>query len=504
MKGQIPNTVSWLVILAMLLSACASESTSDSNLATAVASAISATQTVEAEIQARVEATVSAQQKVIPTEAVDMHDVIAIVTGDPKFGAVSIHKNGEMLAVMTETDVEGKIREVRGVVWRSSDGLAVTLYLGDNGLPSRAMAEGSLITLDNYTDRTVDITVIGLDGTTHLERGVPIDVERLRRLQIGLLPLRRTPGLASIVAQEKVMTTEEAMQMAAIAFGVFSCAATFASGGTLSVVFGLGCASTLISIWSALQPDTYAVVEGMGSGGSAIACGVGLGERNPTAIGDCAALILDTSADIVALAQDTEQRIVSTVPPTAGMIAEEFDNPSMFSQVSNNIWVSDGKAQWSVSRSGGEQYIYRSIPPFSGDVRLTVKGQIDSWTNNCGISAGIGDGYRSGVATSFGFYGGGCATHGAVVTASGVKLDYQERSCSFSGNWLWIQPKTLYEATLTIENGMATLGVPGVGIATGELTYLGEYNTLYVGMYGGGDWPECLGSIESMVIEPLQ
>lgn len=130
------------------------------------------------------------------------------------------------------------------------------------------------------------------------------------------LPLlaRGAPHLASLVSPNDELTTEEAMQLAAIAFGVFSCAATFGSGGTLSILFGIGCASTLVSIWTALQPDTYAVVEGLGTGGSAIACGAGLGERNPVAIGDCAALILDTSADILRVAQSTEQELGSITP----------------------------------------------------------------------------------------------------------------------------------------------------------------------------------------------
>ena len=73
-----------------------------------------------------------------------------------------------------------------------------------------------------------------------------------------------------------------------------------------------------------------------------------------------------------------------------------------------------------------------------------------------------------------------------MITGAGVKLDNVERSCQFSGNWLWIDAGRPYEAILTIRDGTATLEVPGVAKSTGTVTYQGGYDTLYVGMNGVG------------------
>lgn len=129
---------------------------------------------------------------------------------------------------------------------------------------------------------------------------------------------------------------------------------------------------------------------------------------------------------------------------------------------------------------------------------------MDSWTNNCGIAAGIGDQPGNGPAIDFGWQGGGCPTRGVRIVGRGVSLDNVEKeACVFSGNWLWVEPSTRYTATLTLSQGTATLAVEGVGQSTGQPDYTGPYSTLWVGGDGRGDWPECSGKIDFVRIEPL-
>jgi hypothetical protein len=136
---------------------------------------------------------------------------------------------------------------------------------------------------------------------------------------------------------------------------------------------------------------------------------------------------------------------------------------------------------------------------------LKVRGQVDSWTNNCGLAAGIGDKPGSGVAVDFGWTGGGCPTRGVRIGGIGVALDNKEDgSCNFVGNWLWVEPKTPYTAELTILDGAATLSVEGVGRSIGRVEYQGLYTTLWVGSTGRGDWPECSGAFDVMMLEPLK
>ncbi len=185
-------------------------------------------------------------------------------------------------------------------------------------------------------------------------------------------------------------------------------------------------------------------------------------------------------------------------------IVEEFEDASAFTQTSGNVYISDGKAIWNFSRQGGDQFIYRSLPPLPGNVRITIIGQIDNWTNNCRCGAGIGDAPGSGIAIHYGFVGGGCSTSGPVVTTSGISLNITESNCHFSDGWQWISRQTPYKAVLTVNGQTATLGVNGIGQVEGAVEYSGEYDVLWVGNKGDGDWPSCSGSIESIVVELLK
>lgn len=187
------------------------------------------------------------------------------------------------------------------------------------------------------------------------------------------------------------------------------------------------------------------------------------------------------------------------------MIIETFDSSQGFVQTSPNVYIADGQVIWHFERSDGEQYVYRSIPPFSGNVRLVARGQIDDWTSNCAAQAGVGSGPGSGVAIAFSAFGGGCPAESALIDAfTGVSLEHYEKTvCEYTGDWLWVEASTPYTAELTTLDGTASLSVDGVGTASGTTYYQGPYTTLWVGNSGHGDWPECWGVIESFTIEPL-
>ena len=45
--------------------------------------------------------------------------------------------------------------------------------------------------------------------------------------------------------------------------------------------------------------------------------------------------------------------------------------------------------------------------------------------------------------------------------------------------------------------------IPRAGPLCPHLSRKGPYTTLWVGNNGRGDWPECTGSIDTVIIEPL-
>jgi hypothetical protein len=178
-------------------------------------------------------------------------------------------------------------------------------------------------------------------------------------------------------------------------------------------------------------------------------------------------------------------------------LVEDFNSSQDFVSTNPDLYIRDGNVHWKVSRSEGVQYIYRPIPPFSGDVKITVTAQIDGYTNNCQVRAGIGDGIQelnetihdTGISIHFGFTGGGCPTNGPVVHASGVYLKRESDGCSPIGS-LWVDAGTPITATLTVSD-TATLDIEGKRSLTGTPLYNGEYNTLFVGLTDNHDWPSC-------------
>jgi hypothetical protein len=182
-----------------------------------------------------------------------------------------------------------------------------------------------------------------------------------------------------------------------------------------------------------------------------------------------------------------------------GFIANDFQS------IGTGVRISQGKIFWDVSRRNGNQFLYRNIPSFNGNVRLSAVGQINNWTNNCAVGVGIGTSLGSGIGINFGYYGGGCGITKAAVMGSGATFNMQEvaNPCNFNGNWLLVDPNTPVHASMTTDSSSVELSVDGAGKANGVLNYHGDYNLLWIGMSGDNDYPSCSGEIDSIKIEPL-
>ncbi len=186
-------------------------------------------------------------------------------------------------------------------------------------------------------------------------------------------------------------------------------------------------------------------------------------------------------------------------------LIEEFDSAEEFTSTDPDVYIENGRVYWTIHVDEGLQYVYRSIPAFSGPVRLTVVGQVDWASNNCYVKAGIGSGLAHGehIAVTFGFTGGGCSNRGYIIHAKGVELRYRSDGCSFTREGVpWISGGQQYTAVLTIAD-TSTLEIDGVGSYQVTPIYDGIYDTLMVGFPGPGDWPSCGGSIERIIVEPL-
>ncbi len=193
-------------------------------------------------------------------------------------------------------------------------------------------------------------------------------------------------------------------------------------------------------------------------------------------------------------------------PAAFSPIVEEFSSSKDFVQTSPNVYIEGNQVNCNVSRSGGDQFVYRNIQPISGDFRFTVIGQINSWTNNCGCQVGIGDQVNRGAFVQFGYFGGGCPVSGPTIFPGGGLSHTFEHLCLGSEDWPWFDSGVPYRAAVEIRGVEVTLFVEGQKVSKffGTNSYTGNYNTLWVGLRGDGDWPECSVTIESTTIEPIK
>jgi hypothetical protein len=163
------------------------------------------------------------------------------------------------------------------------------LYFSDDGLPVKAISEDYIALIHNHTDTSADIALIAPDGKIEIFRDIPMENTKILKWQKNSAT-RGAPKLAALIhADDDGLTVSEAMTLAEIGFGVFSCAATVGSGGTLGVIFGIGCVGTGVHIFSTITGEDAPALEGASLAGHGTGCVGGIITKEATSVGDCAA-----------------------------------------------------------------------------------------------------------------------------------------------------------------------------------------------------------------------
>ena len=90
-----------------------------------------------------------------------LHEIYAGYTGNKALPYIMIHKSGESLVAIQDANSVN----ISGVVWNSADGKSIVIHSNSNGLPTLAIVGTDIILYSNYTNDTVDLTIIHADGT---------------------------------------------------------------------------------------------------------------------------------------------------------------------------------------------------------------------------------------------------------------------------------------------------------------------------------------------------
>lgn len=117
----------------------------------------------------------------------------AVQTNDPTIGALMTTPQGDLMAVAVERNAGGTITGLTGVLFWGIDGTRITLFLGEDGMPAQAMMDGVLVEYDNFSDRSVDLTIVSPNGSVERYPNVPIDPKILSLARQFSSLISRTP-----------------------------------------------------------------------------------------------------------------------------------------------------------------------------------------------------------------------------------------------------------------------------------------------------------------------
>ena len=213
-------------------------------------------------------------------------DLIIINTYDPHYGMVLFHKDGEGLILATQNNENGSISNVASATWISSDKKSITVYL-DNGLPNHAVVEGNLIIFQYDNDGTVNVKIIDPDGTISTKSNIPIDVKQIPKTPVTWMGSGNWDNFS-----------QEWAKIASIAFGIFSCSGSKASGGELTFLLESGCSSSIYLFWKTSQETESSVLDSTNSSAYVHTCNFGVAENHDADVGTCASAMIDVGSKI--------------------------------------------------------------------------------------------------------------------------------------------------------------------------------------------------------------
>jgi hypothetical protein len=113
-----------------------------------------------------------------------VHELYAGLTGDSEIPFLLVHQaSGENLGLIQENHSSSPT----GVVWTSSNAESVVIYTDEYGVPTGGVVGDYILKYSNYTNRTVDVTVIYPNGTRDVFR-TEYDTELINKLSTIFTP----------------------------------------------------------------------------------------------------------------------------------------------------------------------------------------------------------------------------------------------------------------------------------------------------------------------------
>ena len=171
-------------------------------------------------------------------------DLYAGFTQNEQIPFVIIHPSGESLGIIGDRSLSN----IEGVVWAGTNGnLSMVIYSDGNGKPKSAVVGSDVILYSNYTNETVDVTVVHEDGTSETYQAI-LDTELLNKISYHPTPSVSLISYSKMISQEpQQIDNLHAIQQSFYLLGAASCLLTV-TGAALPplAVFAIACGGTLL------------------------------------------------------------------------------------------------------------------------------------------------------------------------------------------------------------------------------------------------------------------
>ena len=195
---------------------------------------------------------------------------------------IVMHRSGESLGAIGGIDVSN----IKGVVWASSDGKSsMVIYADSNGLPKSAVVGEDVIQYSNYTNDTVDITVVHPDGKSETFQAKR-DIDLLNKIKTLVTPSFSTISYSTTLTQP--LEVDELLLINQLAYiaGAASCLLAVTGGPLALAALALPCTGTLIGgivMYGNMLGLHVAFLEELGASWTAFKCPLDLAQGNPIA-----------------------------------------------------------------------------------------------------------------------------------------------------------------------------------------------------------------------------
>jgi hypothetical protein len=246
------------------------------------------------------------------------HEIYAGFTNNKAMPFIMIHQSGEGL-VMTQ-DVNSS--NVTGGVWNSADGKSAVIYSDSNGRPTSAVVGEDVILYSNYTNDTVDLTVIQADGTRTMFQS-KLDTDLLNKITAFVpssdsMVSYSAPNSFRQEQQDKWFWMKNGMYM----LGVVGCTAgivTMTSGTALPVLYALAGICTGAILGAVIKVGTFLKIdvgglESVNDTKTLVDCGKAIGLQELQELTSCVELYIPIAEE-----QERVSKLILSNPNYSGL-----------------------------------------------------------------------------------------------------------------------------------------------------------------------------------------